>query len=230
MLVAEGAGPAGTVFSAVAEEVAGLFEPAWVTLIRYDEDVGTRPSLGHQLSGRQPLAPRRRQPCRPGSRHRAPRPRPQLHRHRGCCPARNVGRPSVAVGPRCPDHRRRQTLGRLLRRDSGARPQSVRHREAHRPLHRARSDSDRQQRGACLATSRTSKPACAESRHSSPRARALANCSPPSPGRLRTSSMYLSWPCSVTRLTGCSRWWPSPARRPSRSAAAGPSRTRAWPG
>jgi GAF domain-containing protein len=39
-LVAEGAGPA-TLFSAVAEEVAGLFEPAAVTLIRYDEDVST---------------------------------------------------------------------------------------------------------------------------------------------------------------------------------------------
>lgn len=39
-LVAEGAGPAA-LFSAVAEEVAGLFEPAWVTLIRYDEDMST---------------------------------------------------------------------------------------------------------------------------------------------------------------------------------------------
>ena len=25
--------------------------------------------------------------------------------------------------------------------------------------------------------------------------------------------MCLSWPCSVTSLTGCSRWWASPARR-----------------
>ena len=39
-LVAEGAGPAG-LFSAVAEEVAGLFAPAAVTLNRYDEDVST---------------------------------------------------------------------------------------------------------------------------------------------------------------------------------------------
>jgi GAF domain-containing protein len=39
-LVAEGAGPT-TLFSAVAEEVAGLFAPAAVTLNRYDEDVST---------------------------------------------------------------------------------------------------------------------------------------------------------------------------------------------
>ena len=39
-LVAEGAGPA-RLFSAVAEEVAGLFAPAAVTLNRYDEDVST---------------------------------------------------------------------------------------------------------------------------------------------------------------------------------------------
>ena len=42
--------------------------------------------------------------------------------------------------------------------------------------------------------------------------------------------MCLSWPCSATRLTGCSRWWPSPARRVSRSGVVGPSRTRGWPG
>ena len=57
-------------------------------------------------------------------------------------------------------------------------------------------------------------------------ARARTNCSPPSPGRPRMSSMCLSWPCSVTSLTGCSRWWPSPARQSSRSGVAGPSKTR----
>jgi len=56
-LVAEGAAPAA-LFSAVTEEVAGLFEPAFVTLVRYEGDVCTvlaATGIGIPVGSRWPL-------------------------------------------------------------------------------------------------------------------------------------------------------------------------------
>ena len=88
-LVAEGAAPAD-VFTAVAWEVAQLFDFAAVTLSRYEDDAvggGCGPA-GQRLPRRQPLAVRRRQPLGTSACDRANGPDRRLHRHRrvGRCP------------------------------------------------------------------------------------------------------------------------------------------------